>query len=106
MDGHVVVGHHDAPVVRAHVDQERVGVDVAAQPVAELGEICRRKGVRFLVDASQTAGVLPIDVQAMTLGGSPKYLDAQEAEKALGAGDNTGYPRDWDLWKSRIVGRR
>jgi ribulose-5-phosphate 4-epimerase/fuculose-1-phosphate aldolase len=47
-----------------------------------------------------------VQLQAMTLGGSPKYLDAEEAAKALGAGDNTGYPRDWDLWKSKIAGSR
>lgn len=32
------------------------------QPIAEIGEICRQKGVRFLVDAAQTAGHLAIDL--------------------------------------------
>ena len=35
------------------------------QPVAEIGRICRERGVRLVVDASQTAGKIPIDVQAM-----------------------------------------
>lgn len=35
------------------------------QPVAEIGKVCRERGVLFLVDASQTAGVVPIDVDAM-----------------------------------------
>src|SRR5207302_1425535 len=35
------------------------------QPVAEAGKVVREKGPLFLVDAAQTAGVLPIDVQAM-----------------------------------------
>jgi cysteine desulfurase family protein len=35
------------------------------QPVAEIGRICREKGVLFAIDAAQTAGVIPIDVQAM-----------------------------------------
>jgi cysteine desulfurase family protein len=35
------------------------------QPVADVGHIAREKGVLFLVDAAQTAGVVPIDVQAM-----------------------------------------
>lgn len=35
------------------------------QPVAEIGRACRQRRVLFLVDASQTAGVLPIDVEAM-----------------------------------------
>ncbi|MFC4601333.1 aminotransferase class V-fold PLP-dependent enzyme [Cohnella hongkongensis] len=34
-------------------------------PIAELGELARRKGVRLLVDAAQSAGVLPIDVEKM-----------------------------------------
>jgi cysteine desulfurase/selenocysteine lyase len=37
------------------------------QPIAEVGEICRRKGVPFLVDAAQSAGALPIDVEAMKI---------------------------------------
>lgn len=37
------------------------------QPVAELGAICRERGVLFLVDAAQTIGVLPIDVRAMSI---------------------------------------
>jgi len=35
------------------------------QPVAEIGKACRDRGVLFLVDASQTAGVVPIDVEGM-----------------------------------------
>src|SRR4051812_4182840 len=34
------------------------------QPIAEIGHLVRRSGALFLVDAAQTAGVLPIDVQA------------------------------------------
>ena len=34
------------------------------QPVAEVGRIARERDLLFLVDAAQTAGVLPIDVQA------------------------------------------
>jgi len=35
------------------------------QPVGEIGRRCRERGITFVVDASQTAGKLPIDVQAM-----------------------------------------
>lgn len=35
------------------------------QPVGEIGKLCRERGILFLVDAAQTVGVLPIDVQAM-----------------------------------------
>ena len=34
-------------------------------PVAEISEVAHRAGALLLVDAAQTAGVLPIDVQAM-----------------------------------------
>jgi len=37
------------------------------QPIAEVGDICHRKGVPFLVDAAQSAGVLPIDVESMKI---------------------------------------
>ncbi|QMV42182.1 aminotransferase class V-fold PLP-dependent enzyme [Cohnella cholangitidis] len=34
-------------------------------PVSDIGEIARRKKVKLLVDAAQSAGVLPIDVEGM-----------------------------------------
>jgi cysteine desulfurase/selenocysteine lyase len=37
------------------------------QPIKEIGAICREKGIPFLVDASQTAGKIPIDVQGMNV---------------------------------------
>src|SRR5438067_4360174 len=37
------------------------------QPVAEAGRIAREHDLLFLVDAAQTAGVVPIDVQAMCI---------------------------------------
>jgi selenocysteine lyase/cysteine desulfurase len=37
------------------------------QPLAEIGTICRESGVLFAVDASQTAGVNPIDMQRMQI---------------------------------------
>ena len=37
------------------------------QPVAEIGRICRERGIRFVVDAAQTAGVIPIHVQEMNI---------------------------------------
>jgi cysteine desulfurase family protein len=35
------------------------------QPIAEVGRIAREHNLLFLVDAAQTAGVVPIDVQAL-----------------------------------------
>src|SRR5438132_11760307 len=37
------------------------------QPVAAVGHIARERDLLFLVDAAQTAGVVPIDVQAMAI---------------------------------------
>jgi cysteine desulfurase family protein len=37
------------------------------QPVAEVGRIARDRDLLFLVDAAQTAGVVPIDVQALRI---------------------------------------
>ena len=36
-------------------------------PVAEVGEICAKKGVAFLVDAAQTAGAVPIHMEALNI---------------------------------------
>lgn len=35
------------------------------QPVAEIGKLCREREILLLVDAAQTAGVYPIDIEAM-----------------------------------------
>jgi cysteine desulfurase family protein len=37
------------------------------QPIADVGRIARERDLLFLVDAAQTAGVLPIDVQNMLI---------------------------------------
>jgi cysteine desulfurase family protein len=37
------------------------------QPVTEVGRLARDKGVVFLVDAAQTAGVVPINISAMNI---------------------------------------
>ncbi len=37
------------------------------QPVAEVGRICRERGVLFAIDAAQTAGVIPLDVKEMCI---------------------------------------
>jgi len=36
-------------------------------PIQEIGKIARARGVLFMVDSAQTAGVFPIDVQAMCI---------------------------------------
>ena len=34
-------------------------------PLKEVGEICQRRGLKFIVDSAQSAGVLPIDMKEM-----------------------------------------
>lgn len=36
-------------------------------PIAEIGKLCRERDIVFLVDASQSAGVIPIDVNKMQI---------------------------------------
>jgi cysteine desulfurase / selenocysteine lyase len=37
------------------------------QPLAEIGKLCRENGIFFIVDASQSAGITPIDMKAMNI---------------------------------------
>lgn len=36
-------------------------------PIAEVGELCKKNSILFIVDAAQTAGVLPIDMEKMNI---------------------------------------
>lgn len=55
------------PETRLIVMTHASNVSGAILPVAEVGEIARRRGVPLLVDAAQTAGCCPIDVRAMNI---------------------------------------
>ena len=37
------------------------------QPVKEIGRLCRENGILFAIDASQSAGKIPIDMEAMNI---------------------------------------
>ena len=37
------------------------------QPVGEIGRLCRERGILLLLDAAQTAGVIPVDMTGMQL---------------------------------------
>jgi len=39
----------------------------AIQPVAEIGALCRERGIYFAIDTAQTAGMIPVDVEAMNV---------------------------------------
>jgi cysteine desulfurase family protein len=57
------------PNTRAVLCSHQSNVCSATMPLAEIGAFCRRHGLLFLVDASQSAGHLPIDMQAMSIDG-------------------------------------
>ncbi len=52
-------------VILTHASNVSGGV----MPLAEVGRLCRARGVFFLVDGAQTAGLLPIDMAAMGIDG-------------------------------------
>lgn len=39
----------------------------AVQPIKQIGDICRRRGIIFLIDSSQTAGKVPVDLREMNI---------------------------------------
>jgi cysteine desulfurase len=52
----------DTIVVSVMMVNNEIGV---IQPIAEIGEICRAKGIIFHCDAVQAAGKIPIDLQSL-----------------------------------------
>ena len=66
----------DLDALAAALDERTAIVSVMAanneigvlQPVAEIGALCRERGVLFHSDAAQAVGKVPVDVEAMTIG--------------------------------------
>ena len=54
-----------SPRTRLVILTHASNVTGAIQPVAEVGKICARHGIIFLVDGAQTLGVMPVDVEEM-----------------------------------------
>ena len=46
-----------------------------------------------------------VEAQALALGGNITYLDPQEAQKMMDAGENRSYERPWELWKAKAMGK-
>ncbi|TVQ63434.1 MAG: aminotransferase class V-fold PLP-dependent enzyme [Phycisphaerales bacterium] len=60
-DVRAAIGKDTALVAVVHASN----VSGTVQPIAEIGAICRDQAVPFLVDAAQSVGHIPIDVEAM-----------------------------------------
>lgn len=54
-------------------------------PIEEIGELCRAKGIPLIIDASQSAGILPV-----SLGGSGARFIAMPGHKGLYGPQGTG----------------
>lgn len=53
------------PKTRLVVISHASNVTGALQPVADIGRLARRRGAYLLVDAAQTAGIVPVDLEAL-----------------------------------------
>jgi cysteine desulfurase family protein len=61
------IARHIKPTTKAVVVNHGSNVIGTVQPLAEIGRRCRERGVLLIVDTAQTAGVIPIDVDAMCI---------------------------------------
>lgn len=59
------VKEHLKPTTRLVVLTHASNVVGTIQPVEEIGSLTRARGIRFLVDAAQSAGALPIDLDVL-----------------------------------------
>lgn len=55
------------PNTKAVVCTHASNVTGEIMPIARIGALCRENGILFIVDAAQTAGVIPIDMRQMNI---------------------------------------
>ncbi len=73
------------PKTRLILINQASNITGTIQPIAEIGALAKEAGVRFAVDAAQTAGVCPLDMQAASI----DFL-AFTGHKSLGGPQGTG----------------
>jgi cysteine desulfurase family protein len=61
------IGKAIQPNTRLVIVNHGSNVIGTVQPVTEIGEICREKDVLFAIDASQSAGMIPINMSSMNI---------------------------------------
>lgn len=59
-------------------------------PLAEIGEACRKQGVCLLVDAAQSAGLVPLDARELGGGSADRVMVAMPGHKGLLGPPGTG----------------
>lgn len=65
VDGRMDVGAIEGlikPNTKAIISTHASNVCGTIMPIETIGKICRKRGLKFIVDAAQTAGVIPIDM--------------------------------------------
>jgi cysteine desulfurase family protein len=55
------------PNTRAIVTTHASNVTGDILPIREIGELCKRNGILFIVDGAQSAGIIPIDIRALNI---------------------------------------
>ena len=55
------------PATRAVICTHASNICSISLPIAAIGALCRRHGLRLIVDAAQSAGLMPIDMEAMQI---------------------------------------
>lgn len=55
------------PNTKAIIMTHASNVCGTVMPIKEVGDICRRRELKFIVDSAQSAGVLPIDMEKMNI---------------------------------------
>lgn len=67
-EGELLIEHLDAsitPSTKAIIMTHASNVCGTLMPLKEVGTFCKKHGLRFIVDAAQTAGIWPIDMEEM-----------------------------------------